>query len=658
MKNQCKTKNPALVPLLLGTCVWALSIARASQAVELSISPSADSYVVQNSPGENLGTATILRVKSFLLRTDTGGEYPASYATGTTGNTPSYPQGALVDDVTTGSTGTLGVSVAGFRSAQAGHDYATLPLNPNAAGAYQAWSPFGSGSAHYDRLSDEDDATGVQITGSLTAMETEQPEDSTRTEPIASVTVYIRAKATGTGAGEKVAIVWRTHSGDYPSVISDSISRTSFSEYSGTKTKNPNTGQDWTWAEINALEVGVKGDTLGTGETIQVSKLWVVVNLPYNPDAEVYRDFSFGIPTPAVTIKGIEVVLSAYREGAVEGGIFGVRLSGDGGASWTDFKGTSALTQLDALYTLGSSSDLWGTSWSTTGFTDDNFRLEVVPEGGKAIPIAHNGYQWLLDSVCVKVYYEQNQNERSFLQFNLSSIPDGATITGAELKMTIETAPSESRDYEAYYVGDSWTETGINWGNQPSGGTLLDTQATGTVAETQGVWTGDTLRAQVESERFGAGADNTLSVMVKDLAEDSGTAYLTEFYSREAGEAAGTPVLVVTCTLPAQFHLFEWRPPVSNEGPAGGWETESTKPVKFLVRDENGGVVTSGVSVFVWIGESRSEFPAVLDDASLGQWKAEVVLVGEGSQEVTLEGNVAVPDNLRLWVLVRPKTNP
>jgi len=74
----------------------------------------------------------------------------------------------------------------------------TETLRPNAAGTYQAWGTFGSGSAHYDRTSDQSDSTGVQSpNGDNTSKETENLINSAQTEgTINSVTAYMTAKAT------------------------------------------------------------------------------------------------------------------------------------------------------------------------------------------------------------------------------------------------------------------------------------------------------------------------------------------------------------------------------------------------------------------------------------------------------------------------------
>jgi hypothetical protein len=80
---------------------------------------------------------------------------------------------------------------------------------------------------------------------------------------------------------EQGVILWRIYSTDYES-SAITISRTAFTDYSQTRTINPNTGVTWTWTEVNALEIGSRASTLASGETIQVSEYWIVVE--YTPN--------------------------------------------------------------------------------------------------------------------------------------------------------------------------------------------------------------------------------------------------------------------------------------------------------------------------------------------------------------------------------------
>jgi hypothetical protein len=70
----------------------------------------------------------------------------------------------------------------------------TLILRPNATGTYQQWSTFGD-TVHWILTSDQNDNTGVQVTGTTTLKETENLADTTQAGTINSVTAYMRAKA-------------------------------------------------------------------------------------------------------------------------------------------------------------------------------------------------------------------------------------------------------------------------------------------------------------------------------------------------------------------------------------------------------------------------------------------------------------------------------
>jgi len=155
----------------------------------------------------------------------------------------------------------------------------SLTLRPDTAGSYQQWSTFGSGTAHWDRTSDQSDATGVQVTGSTTLKETENLQDTSQTGTITSVTAYMRAFSTGAAGGEDARIIWKLGVSEVESA-DKGISRTAFTDYSDTRTLDPG-GGSWDWSDINSLEIGSRAKTLGTGETIQVSEYWIVVTYYY-----------------------------------------------------------------------------------------------------------------------------------------------------------------------------------------------------------------------------------------------------------------------------------------------------------------------------------------------------------------------------------------
>jgi len=92
-------------------------------------------------------------------------------------------------------------------------------------------------------------------------------------------------------------ILWCTYSTDYES-SAITISRTAFTDYSQARTTNPNSGQAWTWTEVNALEIGSRASSLASGETIQVSEYWIVVE--YTPDTQAPTYSNTGTNTTLV----------------------------------------------------------------------------------------------------------------------------------------------------------------------------------------------------------------------------------------------------------------------------------------------------------------------------------------------------------------------
>jgi len=152
----------------------------------------------------------------------------------------------------------------------------TITLRPNSVGSYQAWGTFGSPPSHWQGTSDQSDTTGVQVTTSTSAKETENLADTSQTGTINSVTAYIRARALNySAAPERAVIIWKGVSEIKSSAIA--IGRDTFADYSDSRTTATD-GSSWTWTKINNLEIGSSASTLGTNEVIEVSEYWIVVD--------------------------------------------------------------------------------------------------------------------------------------------------------------------------------------------------------------------------------------------------------------------------------------------------------------------------------------------------------------------------------------------
>jgi hypothetical protein len=64
-----------------------------------------------------------------------------------------------------------------------------------------------------------------------------------------------------------------------------------------------------------------------------------------------------------------------------------------------------------------------------------------------------------------------NDTNRSLLQFDVSGIPNGATVTNAELVLCFSSILSLAvgRTHELNRPSSSWIETAVTWNNQPGG---------------------------------------------------------------------------------------------------------------------------------------------------------------------------------------------
>jgi len=148
-------------------------------------------------------------------------------------------------------------------------------------------------------------------------------------------------------------------------------------------------------------------------------------------------------------------------------------------------------------------------------------------------------------------------NIRSFLKFDISGLPVGATITLAKLRMNcfaVYDLSSPDSDVQARRVADdSWLEVdpdGIDWNNQPAFGVVEDTQVPAVG------WVEWTVTPFVVAEFAG---DQTVSVCLKCVTEDSDpTTRQSNYRSKEYN--AEDPELYIEYTtgikIPVAMHHY------------------------------------------------------------------------------------------------------
>lgn len=123
-------------------------------------------------------------------------------------------------------------------------------------------------------------------------------------------------------------------------------------------------------------------------------------------------------------------------------------------------------------------------------------------------------------------------NQRTLVRFVLPAIPSRCTVTLAILRLNASSS-AEGRTLRAEKVATSWTETGVNWLNQPASGAPAADSESGTG------WVEWTVTSAVLQMYTGTND----GFLLRDLSEDSAIDQAQVFSSREG---ANPPELVIT----------------------------------------------------------------------------------------------------------------
>ena len=150
-------------------------------------------------------------------------------------------------------------------------------LRPNGVGVSTGFTgQYPAAGAHWDKVDDvtPDEGTYVCTTTEKTDLYALQNHSGSGT--INSVTVYVRAKENNVSADGRLWLALRTHGTNY--FGSQNNLTTSWVNYSWVLTTNPNTGLPWTWAEIDALQAGMKGKEYWGMYNVVVTQVYVEVD--------------------------------------------------------------------------------------------------------------------------------------------------------------------------------------------------------------------------------------------------------------------------------------------------------------------------------------------------------------------------------------------
>lgn len=181
----------------------------------------------------------------------------------------------------------------------------TLLLRPNAAGTNtNITTQFPASGVHYDKIDEvtaDEDATYLEEVTPSTNYDTfALPASGLSDLVIDSVTVYVRGKnQAGAGAGRRLDPVVYVNGAVYWE--DTGVPTASYANNSQAWAVSPDTAIAWTWAEIDALEVGVRIGTGTGGDWVRCTQVWVVV---------AYTGEAFPID-PLLRVSGIKRIFFA-----------------------------------------------------------------------------------------------------------------------------------------------------------------------------------------------------------------------------------------------------------------------------------------------------------------------------------------------------------
>jgi hypothetical protein len=169
------------------------------------------------------------------------------------------------------------VNVSLFRTvwATTGTGGGTLPqsaiIRPNASGSTTNLNDVCSANWQcVDEISSDDDATYVAGTSGNWRYDRYNAENLSLSGTIDSVKIFIHVRNTGNGQQARTTI--RTGGTNYNGNSNNLNGVSTYTTYSTNYALNPNSGNAWSWAEINSLQIGV-----GLHGTPRCTQVWAVI---------------------------------------------------------------------------------------------------------------------------------------------------------------------------------------------------------------------------------------------------------------------------------------------------------------------------------------------------------------------------------------------
>ena len=188
-------------------------------------------------------------------------------------------------------------------------------------------------------------------------------------------------------------------------------------------------------------------------------------------------------------------------------------------------------------------------AWVEIENTNQNSRTNVSPSNAKSNII--DNYVWeghgVQDNNGLRLYIgnKSGYKARAFIRFaTMPTIPEGATITGATMTVTIVSGTSTANNACAYQVNSEWESGTIQWSNMPSLGTL---QATNISHNNKTKYQFSCLEAVKDwYSNSTIGQHQNYGIMIRYA--DETIADYNSFYSADCTDAGSRPSLTINYT--------------------------------------------------------------------------------------------------------------
>ncbi|MBI2831430.1 MAG: hypothetical protein HYX79_04145 [Chloroflexi bacterium] len=242
-----------------------------------------------------------------------------------------------------------------------------------------------------------------------------------------------------------------------------------------------------------------------------------------NADKHVFSGYGISIPTGS-TIAGITVRADIAVDAVTDGARTAIKLSYDGGTTWTAVKTNTLTATAETTYNYGGSADTWGRTWTASELSDANFRVMVINQDtASSQSLRDFSLDWLPVSVTFTAPWDSYQSDYTTVRdsYNGSyttvymngtgfaaatynvAFYDGGVSGGQKVATVTDISLTGGELRTSLYLFDKTTATAGTWHAvaQPSGSTAFpqDYNTVTSAPDTYGLLGNDSFSVEVSA---------------------------------------------------------------------------------------------------------------------------------------------------------------